>query len=140
MTVAKLWAMVLLIRVTLLLPACPMPPPNWPAVLPLTTEFITLSVDVPVASPMASSHTPAPWLRQVLSAMVELFLMRIWPVPSDSMPPPASPAWLLMTVVLSTVSAQLVLTVGFSIDTPPPSAVAELLVRMSPLRIRLTGP
>jgi hypothetical protein len=42
---------------------------------------------------------------QVLSAMVE-FLMATCPVPSSSMPPPASPAWLLMTVVLLSVSAR----------------------------------
>src|SRR5262249_19171172 len=68
----KLWAMVLLLMVTVLLPDCPRPPPNMPAVLPLTTDFVTFSTAVPLS--MASSHTPAPWLRQVLSATVELLI------------------------------------------------------------------
>src|SRR5262249_24961191 len=72
--VVKLWAMVLLLMVTVLLPACPMPPPNWPAVLPLITEFVSIIWDVPTLLPMASSQMPAPWLRQLLLAMVELLM------------------------------------------------------------------
>ena len=61
------------------------------------------------------------------------------PEPSVSTPPPASPAWLLLIVLLLSVSVQGVLTV-FSIDTPPPSAVAELLVTIMLFSVRLWLP
>ncbi len=89
---------------------------------------------------MASSQTPAPWLTVVLPVMTVPALMKTLPLPSVSTPPPASPAWLLLMVLLLTVSVQGVLAGAFSIDTPPPSAVARLLVTTMLVRVRLALP
>ena len=50
--------MVLLVMVTVPLPALPMPPPSMPAVLPATSALVTFSLAVPPL--MASSQMPAP--------------------------------------------------------------------------------
>ena len=55
------------------------------------------------------------------------------------MPPPASPAWLLLMVLLLTVNVQGVLTM-FSIEMPPPSAVATLSVTTMLFSVRLALP
>ncbi len=87
---------------------------------------------------MASSQMPAPWLTQVLQVMT-LLLIVTTPRPSVSTPPPASPAWLLLMVLLVMVSFHGVLTV-FSMETPPPSALALLPVTMTLFRTRLALP
>ena len=66
--------------------------------------------------------------------------MTTLPLPSVSRPPPASPARLLLMVLLLTVSVQGVLAGAFSIDTPPPSALAVLLVTTMLFRVRLALP
>src|SRR5260370_136169 len=66
-------------------------------------------------------------------------LMTTVPAPSVSMPPPASPEWLLLIVLLFTVSVQLLLTV-FAITTPPPSAFDTLLVMTILVSVRLVLP
>ena len=54
-------------------------------------------------------------------------LMAIVPWPSSSIPPPASPAWLSLTMLWLSVSFHGTFVV-FSIAIPPPSAVAWLSV------------
>ena len=53
---------------------------------------------------------PAPWLTEVLPVMTVPVLMKTWPEPSSSTPPPASPAWLSLMVLLLMVSVQGVLS------------------------------
>ena len=100
---------------------------------------VRLAVWNTVPTWMASSQMPAPWLRQVLPEMTVPALMKSLPEPSASMPPPASPAWLSLMVLLLAVNVQGTLTV-FSKTTPPPSAVAELPVTVTLFRVRLALP
>src|SRR5262249_56166106 len=85
---------------------------------------------------IASRQMAAPWVREVLPLITVPGLMKILPEPSASMPPPASPAWLLLMTLLLTVSVQGTLTT-FSKTTPPPSAVAVLLVTTVSVSVRL---
>src|SRR5207244_1268854 len=79
------------------------------------------------------------WFRQVLLVMTEPAFTKTLPEPSVSMPPPASPARLLLMVVLLRVRVQGVLTT-FSIETPPPSWVAVLRVTTMLVKVRLARP
>ncbi len=146
---AKLFSRVQLTMVTVPLPALPMPPPTVPVVsawlllmrVPVTVRLAVWKRVLLLASvtAMASSQMPAPWLTQVLPVMTVPVLMTTLPEPSSSMPPPASPAWLLLMMLLLMVNFHGSLTV-FSMETPPPSAVAVLPVRTTLLRTRLALP
>ena len=75
----------------------------------------------------------------VLPLICEL-LMTTVPAPSVSMPPPASPAWLLLMTVLLSVNVQEPLSVVLNITTPPPSAVALLWSTTMSVSVRFTLP
>src|SRR5262249_13420950 len=131
----KLLATVQLVRETAPLPALPRAPVRpLRAVLPVTTT--PFMVRLALSLSLTSRQTAAPWLTQVLPLSTLPGLMNTLPLPTVLMPPPASPAWLLLIVLLLTVSVQGALT-SLSIATPAPAPALTLLVRTMLVRVRL---
>ena len=108
-------------------------------VAPAKAELLATRVPVMVnGEPPPSNQMAAPWLTQVLPVRMEPGSIVTRPVPSTSMPPPASPVWLLLMTLALTVSVPMLSPP--SRVMPAPSAVAWLLVMVSLLSTRLAPP